>query len=158
MMVHALIHTQGVVLNRTYIALELAYQDVSGFRTHFIITSPISFSKMKQKYRHVHADVLVTTHSGTPYSNVIQFLKDRQAFLRLYCKTDRICFGFKGNSYQPQILRDAGIADTINVEIFEVVPPLAHSGIWHPHCSWHKSRGKCALVALEHILFHLHCQ
>lgn len=148
---HALVHTQGVVLGNTYLPLELAYRDVLGGSAHFLITSPLNYSKMKRLYPHARPDVLVTTVQGIPYSEVLHFLKLRFQILSSTFPSTPILFGYKGNSYQPQVLVDAGIPNRVNVERFGV-PALQ---VTNHICRWHKgNRRKCALVALEQILSH----
>lgn len=149
-MIHALVHSQGVVLGSTYYALELAYEDVTGTRAHFHITSPLGYYKMRRCYPHARPDVLVIAKGGTPYSKVLDFLKRRFRYLR-DCWGEAVVFGYKGESYQPQVLRDAGISRIINVEKLGV-PALR---ITDNACSWHKrTLSKCALVALNQILDH----
>lgn len=148
-MIHAVVHTQGVVLNRTYVPLELAYRDVLGVQAHFLITSPISFSRMRKLYPNSRPDVLVLADQGTPYSSVLNFLKFRYDCLHnVYPQT---VFGYKGNSFQPQVLKDAGIPFILNLEKFGI-PAIIRSGT----CPWHiGNQRKCALAALEHIFRHV---
>lgn len=150
-MMHALVHTQGVVLGKTYIPLELAYLDVLGGRAHFLITSPLNYSKMKRLYPNARPDVLVTTVKGVAYSEVLNYLKQRFQVLSSTFPSTPIVFGYKGDSYQPQVLLDAGIPNRVNVERFGVPALKVTDNI----CYWHKgNRRKCALAALEQILSH----
>lgn len=150
-MIHAIVHTQGVVLGRTYMPLELAYWDITNFRAHFIITSPINYYKMRRLYPHSRPDVMMITDGGTPYSEVLRFLRNRYLYLQQIL-APRIVFGYKGESFQPQVLRDAGIPDRVNLEVYGV-PPLKHENA-NGACPWHKgNRSKCALVALDRILW-----
>ena len=147
MMIHALVHSQGVVLGRTYFALELAYEDVTGKRAHFLINSPICYSKMRQCYPHARPDVVVTRKGGTPYFKVLNYLRFRY---RSLCKRwgDAVLFGYKGKSYQPKVLQNAGIPRIFNVEKLGV-PALQ---ITNNACRWHKSTlSKCAVIALDQI-------
>lgn len=146
---HALVHTQGVVLGQTYLPLELAYRDVLGGSAHFLITSPLNYSKMKRLYPHARPDVLVTTVQGVPYSQVLHYLQLRFQILSTTFPSIPIVFGYKGNSYQPQVLLDAGIPNRVNVEMYGV--PALHGT--DRTCPWHKgNRRKCALGALEQML------
>ena len=147
-MTHALIHTQGVVLGKKYVTLELAYQDVMGIRAHFHIRSPLNYSAMRKFYPNARPDVVVITEGGTSYAEVIHFLKLR--FRRLSNELGPyVIFGYKGESYQPQVLRDAGIPHIMNVEKFGV-PALK---VTDKACYLHKrNESKCALVALDQIL------
>lgn len=143
-MISAIVHTQGVVLDSTYVPLELAYIDVLGVRAHFHINSPIPYTAMRKIYPNSRPDVTVITEGGTPYAQVLAFLKKRfELFVAMHPST---VFGYKGESFQPQVLRDAGIPSMINLEKFGI-PALRRSF----QCSWHR-RGKCAVAALEHIL------
>lgn len=149
-MIHALVHTQGVVLRHTYIPLELAYQDVFGVRAHFHIRSPINYSKIRKLFPFARPDVIVITEGGTPYSEVLDFLKLRFRYLSSHIP--HVVFGYKGETYQPQVLNDAGIPNKVNIEKFGV-PALQMTP--NP-CRWHKgSPSKCAVAALEQILRHV---
>lgn len=149
-MVHALVHTQGVVLGQTYLPLELAYQDILGVRAHFHIVSPLNYSKMRRHFPDARPDVIVITQGGTPYSEVLAFLRLR--FKYLSSLIPHVVFGYKGACYQPQVLKDAGIPHTINIEVFGV-PALQKT---HEACRWHKgSPSKCAVAALDQMLRHV---
>ena len=148
---HAIIHTKGVVLGNKYIPLELAYKDVKGLVCHFQITSPMTFSNMRRIYPNCRPDVQVTVTGGTSYQETINFLKNRFDFLTTCFPDTSVVFGYKGELYQPQILRDAGIPNIVNVEIFGV-PPLRQNFKTEVSCSLHKGNlNKCALVALYQI-------
>ena len=151
-MMHAITHTKGVVLNKTYIPLELAYQDVTGLLCHFHITSPMTYSKMRRMYPHCRPDVEVSINHGIPYSEVLKFLKNRHESLQQMYPYTSIIFGYKGEMYQPQILKDAAIPNIVNVERYGV-PPLHPVIINDIFCSLHKGNlNKCALVALNQIV------
>lgn len=150
-MAHALVHSVGVVLGNTYVPLELAYSDVTGYHVNFLITSPINFAKIRRLYPSSRPDAIVTTTDGVPYSCVLAFLKQRQETLRAQFGTPVVVFGYKGSSYQSNVLKDAGIAHHLNVETLGV-PKLTH----HEHtCPWHKGPSKCAAAALNQMLTHL---
>lgn len=153
-MIHALVHTQGVVLGNTYVPLELAYRDCLGERAHLLITSPLNYSKMKRLYPNARPDVLVTTVEGVAYSQVLDYLKRRFQVLSHTFPSSPVLFGYKGNSYQPRVLLDAGIPNRVNVEKFGVPALQVVSGI--DTCPWHKGNRhrKCARAALEQILSH----
>lgn len=149
-MLSAIVHTQGVVLGSTYFPLEMAYHDILGARAHFLITSPLPYAAMRKFYPHARPDALVVTEGGTPYSEVLDFLRLRFRFLA--SQFPAVVFGYKGESYQPQMLRDAGIGSVVNVEKFGV-PALQ---VTTNACRWHRaSPSKCAATALEQILRHL---
>lgn len=151
-MMHALVHTQGVVLGKTYLPLELAYRDVLGESAHFLITSPLNYSKMKRLYPHARPDALVSTAEGVPYSRVLDYLKLRYQILSFAFPSTPVFFGYKGESYQPRVLLDAGIPNRVNVERYGV-PSLRRTTASSDTCRWHKgNRRKCALAALEQIL------
>lgn len=147
-MIAALVHTQGVVLDSQYVPLEMAYLDALGGRAHVHITSPISFTAMRKFFPHSRSDVTVITEGGTSYRQVLAFLRDRFQLLS-YHLGPTVAVGYKGASYQPQILRDAGIPSLVNVETLGV--PALTSAVGE--CPWHRgSRSKCAAVALNQIL------
>lgn len=147
---HAIIHTKGVVLNETYFPLELAYLDVTGLLCNFHITSPMNYSQMRRMFPNCRSDVQVTVTDGTPYSEVLKFLRNRYNFLStLYPDTS---FGYKGEKYQPKILRDAGIPNIVNVERFGVPPLNRKVTVTNVYCPLHKGNmNKCALEALNQI-------
>lgn len=148
-MIHAIIHTVGVVLGKTYIPLELSYQDTCGCQAHFLINSPINYSKMRRYYPHSRPDAFVTMTEGVPYSEILWFLKNRHRYLE---NIFGICiFGYKGNSYQTKVLDDANIMNRINLECL-MVPRLNHI---QDDCPWHKGPSKCSQAALKDILNHL---
>lgn len=154
-MIHAIVHTQGVVLGNTYIPLELAYWDRLGESAHLLIASPLNYSKMKRLYPNARPDVLVTTVEGVPYSRVLDYLKWRLEVLSDAFPSIPILFGHKGNSYQPRVLLDAGIPNRVNVETLGVPALRAVSNT--DTCRWHKGNRprKCARAALEQILNHV---
>lgn len=150
---HAIIHTKGVVLNERYVPLELAYRDICGLLCHFQITSPMTFSQMRKMFPDCRPDVDVSVNKGTPYSDALTFLRNRYEFLQSKFPEKTIVFGYKGEKYQPQILHDADIFDTVNVEMYGV-PPLNSipATTAHVSCFLHKGKSeKCALVALNRI-------
>lgn len=154
---HAIIHTKGAVLGNTYVPLELAYQDTLGTFCYFLITSPMNYSKMVRHYPGVRSDVLVTTTQGTSYSDILHFLRNRFEFLQNTFPDVPVVFGCKGESYQPKILRDAGISNIVNVEKFGV--PSINRGpiptVNPVSCPYHKGNlSKCAAVALQQIVSH----
>lgn len=160
-MLSALVHTQGVVLGSSYVPLEMAYVDVLGVQAHFLITSPISFTAMRKFYPHSRSDVTLVTEGGTPYSHVLEFLRTRyQCLLLLQAPSAAaVVFGYKGGSYQPQILRDAGIPSIFNIEKWgsgAALPALPPPPPLHTAaaCPFHppRFRSKCAAVAIDAIL------
>jgi hypothetical protein len=85
---------------------------------------------------------------GTPYSEVLRFLKQRKNLIENLL--DVCVFGYKGKSYQVKVLDDAGIVNHINLETFQL-PKLNYVG----QCPYHKGPSKCSRAALAQILFHL---
>lgn len=160
-MLSALVHTQGVVLGSSYVPLEMAYVDVLGVQAHFLITSPISFTAMRKFYPHSRSDVTLITDGGTPYSHVLEFLRTRYQcllLLLLQAESSAVVFGYKGGSYQPQILRDAGIPSIFNIEewgddsVPALPPPPRATCPFHPPTRF---RSKCAAAAIEAMLRHV---
>lgn len=154
-MMHAIIHTKGVLLNKIYVPLELAYHDFTGEICHFHIQSPMTYSAMRKFFPNARPDVYVTTTDGTPHPNVLGFLKTRQTYLRSLLPSEvPVVFGYKGENFQPQILKEAGIENIVNVETFGV-PPLDRHVQPSSVCHLHKGNlNKCALVALKQIASH----
>lgn len=141
MAVHALVHTQGVVLGNKYIPLELAYIDVTGYEIYFSITSPLTYFEAKRLYPHCRPDAFMSTRSGVPYPAALQFLRQRYETLVLLFGDD-VRFGHKGPTYQKEILLRAGLDDRlVNVEAFGV-PNLKRLYLQHPmrRCSLHSAR------------------
>lgn len=151
----AIVHTKGVVLGDKYVPLELAYCDVTGLLSCFHITSPMNYSKMRKCYPLARPDVEVTTSGGIIYSDVLKYLKDRYEFLQNLFPNTEIVFGYKGGSFQPNILKDAGIRNIMNVEQLGV-PTVNRNIMNSANCPLHKGNlKKCALVALNQITHHL---
>lgn len=158
MALHALVHTQGVVLGKQYIPLELGYIDVTGYEIHFQITSPLSYSKAKRFYKSFIPDAIMTTRQGQPYSDVLRFLRERYHELSRLYKTPEIYFGYKGRSYQPTVLRDAGLERVINVDTLGL-PALRHLAtsynVGQFTCPFHNQSFKCARLAVRLIWYAL---
>lgn len=152
MTVHAIVHTQGVVLGRHYHPLELAYADRLGHVAHLLIASPIRYSDMKRQYPRSFPDVLMSVEGGASYSSVLSFLQGRYRLLQRAYPSSDIVFGYKGQSYQSDILRDAGLSNTVNLESLGRMPRLDHRTRYHPYCPWHRGHSKCALDAVARIL------
>lgn len=148
---HAIIHTKGVVLGDTYLPLELAYKEATGLAYNFLIKSPMNFSKMRRWYPDCRPDVKVTTEEGTSYSEVLNFLRSRYAYLQTIYPFEPIVFGYKGELYQPKILIEAGIPNIINVETLGVPPLKRNLKVDFP-CPHHKGDpNKCAQMAVGQI-------
>lgn len=158
MYIVALTHTEGVILNNKYIILELAYQDMLGLHKHFLIQSPICYTKAKMynKYLKKSLEVIMCTsyqlngHKVYKFSEILEFLKERYAFLQ-YFYSFKIHFGYKGRSFQRNILSKCNIPN-INIECFGI-PPIRTLLSMYPYitknCCYHKHYyNKCA----EHIL------
>lgn len=154
MEVHAIVHTTGVTLGRSYVPLEFAYTDSLGFQAHFLITSSIGFYEARRRFPHCgDPDVFMSTRAGSSIARVHKFLRKRYAVLSKSLGS-RVAFGYKGNGFQARFLVDAGIPNIINLETLGV-PPLPTLAQSHPrkHCPWHPSaRNKCARHAVEMLV------
>lgn len=161
MAVHALVHTTGVVLEKKYFPLELAYWDVTGYEIHFLLNSPYSYSNLIQRFPHASPDALVTTDRGTSLSSILHFLRVRHQQLRETFPNTAIVFGCKGNNMQMDILKQTNLPHLVNVETLGV-PSLKVLSLMFPHlvlpsCSWHVKQSKCARVAV-HLVATYMCQ
>lgn len=158
MVVVALTHTEGVILNNKYVVLELAYRDVLGMQKHFFIQSPICYTKAKQcnKYLKKSLEVIMCTSSQFngdkvyKFYEVLQFLRDRYELLRYYFGYN-IQFGYKGKSFQRDILVKCNIP-CFNIEQWGV-PSIKTLMNLYPFvktsCGYHMHHyNKCA----QHIL------
>lgn len=158
MMFVALIHTEGVILSRKYNVLELAYSDILGTNKHFLIKSPISYTEAKQRNKYLHKSLQVIMCKSNYYYNervytideIKHFLKSQYVLLNLYYGPS-IQFGYKGKSYQKDILKECNIP-CVNIETFGV-PSIKRLIAKYPrvkkYCFYHKlPYNKCA----EHIL------
>ena len=113
--VDAFVHTEGVVLGSRYVPLELTYRDRLGYETTFRINSPVSFQEARAAHLHVRPEAIMLTSHGVPYHETLRFLQDRFHLLQQRSR-EPVVFGYKGESYQPNVLRDAGIPKILNVE------------------------------------------
>lgn len=140
----AFVHTQGVVLGKKYIPLELSYVDFMGYRQTFLIQSPISYKKAIRCYPLSKPEVIMTTRNGIPIEYIVRFLKERYNLL------GRSPFLCKGESYQPDILKRANIPYT-NIETVSKVPSIRTLERLYPYidktnCPFHAypGRNKCS--------------
>lgn len=143
----ALVHTEGVLLSNKYYVLELAYRDIEGTSRTFFIKSPISYRRAIRENPHLHKSLETIVCTKNYYKNnrvhsflyVIRFLQDK--FRRLDGT-----FGYKGKSFQSDVLRKANIP-AVNVEMLGV-PSISMLSTYHPQrapCSFHPGDGyKCA--------------
>lgn len=163
-MIHAFIHTQGVVLDKKYHPLELAYVDVLGHEAHFLITSPLSFAEAKQNHLHVRPDAIMTTKAGVTYSTACRFLRERQHVLSVQLNTPEIRFGHKGAGNQTPLLKAAGLLHLSNVEVYRVPSLRVLEQMWGPSilpprgiCPYHAHPlSKCAFRAVRLVWYVLH--
>lgn len=163
MSIVALCHTEGVVLrNKKYCVLELAYYDVYRVSRHFLVRSPISYRNALRTQailpkslevlmcrKHFYKDQKVYT-----FQEIIAFLQERYGQLKTLFGIS-VVFGYKGGSYQPDVLVKAGIP-SFNIErlgcpsIRSLTQPLL---VLRPPCLFHPStENKCALHILQLIL------
>lgn len=155
MTVHALVHTTGVILEKKYVPLELAYWDVTGYEIHFLLNSPYSYSDTIRRFPHASPDVLVTIDRGTSLSSVLHFLRVRHQQLQQTFPNVEIVFACKGNNMQMDVLKQAHLQHIVNVETLGV-PSLRVLSQMFPNfvffgCSWHIKYGKCARSAVRLI-------
>lgn len=166
MILVALIHTEGVILFHKYVILELAYADILGQKKHFFIQSPISYQQAIKTHRSLHKSLEVIMcqsrrykgHKVYRFYEIIHFLKSR--YYTFYQRFGRcVIFGYKGKSFQQDILRRCSIP-SFNVENIGVpnISTLArlYSHLYLPHCLFHKSPfNKCAEYILRLILHYI---
>lgn len=158
MQIVALVHTEGVLLSNKYVILELAYCDLLGIKKHFLIQSPISYTKAKKsnKYLNKSLEVIMCVsntfgnHKVYKFGEVCQFLKERYFLLKFYFGSN-IRFGYKGKSFQRDIFVKCNIP-SINIEFLKI-PCIKKMMSYFPfiekNCIYHvKSHNKCA----EHVL------
>lgn len=161
----AIIHTEGVILFNKYVILELAYADILGVHRNFFIQSPMCYkaAKKQNKYLHMSQEVIMCTSSMYhgqrvyKYREIVYFLKHRYRFFYNYFKGN-IKFGYKGKSFQENILRQSYIP-CINIEIFGI-PAIKMLMKWFPKikksCLNHKYKNnKCAKHILHLIKLHI---
>jgi hypothetical protein len=161
----AFVHCQGVVLGKKHFPLEVTYCDRTGFWRTFRINSPLSFYETKRIYPKAIPHAIVSTTGGISYDGLLQFLRDRHAALFWSNGgTKRVVFGHKGGSYQPDVLRDAGITHLLDVEHLGV-PSLSHLVEKYRHtivatmpfCPNHQPRlKKCSALAAMLVTVELH--
>lgn len=167
MYVAALIHTEGVLLFNKYVVLELAYSDDLGVTRHFLIKSPMSYTKAKKHHNHLKKSLEVImccsdyfkNHKVYKFFEIMQFLKARYTLLQRYHLGKSIHFGYKGKSFQQDILKKCHIPN-VNIECFGV-PSIQTLMINYPFvrkdCIYHKKPfNKCAEHILRLINIYLH--
>lgn len=158
MQIVALTHTEGVILSNKYVILELAYCDLLGIKEHFLIQSPISYTKAKicNKYLKKSLEVIMCissnfkNHRVYKFGQVCQFLKERYFLLKSYYGSN-IRFGYKGKSFQQDILLKCNIP-SINIEFLKI-PSIKTLMLYYPDikkkCVYH---AKCSNKCAEHVL------
>lgn len=156
---HAIIHTTGVVLGKTYVPLELSYIDVTGYEIHLQITSPMSYHEATTQYSHIRPDAIMSTYRGVALDKVISFLNIRYQQLQQQFPDTLIVFGHKGNGTQLQFLQQTQIPHLENVEQLGV--PALHilaemyPSVTIPPCSLHVKCFKCSRAAVRLIAAHM---
>lgn len=158
MQIVALTHTEGAILSNKYVILELAYCDLLGTKKHFLIQSPISYTKARKRNKYLKKSLEVIMcvsstfkgHKVYKIGEVCQFLKEQYFLLKSYFGND-IRFGFKGKSFQRDIYIKCNIP-CINIEFLRI-PNIKLLMSYFPfiekNCIYHsKVDNKCA----EHIL------
>lgn len=153
-MITALVHSQGIVVDKKFYALEIAYIDVTGYRRVFLVNSPFTFHDIRYMYPKLRIHVLMTRYDGTSYGDVVKFLKQRYEHLSQQFPNTSIVFGHKGESYQKNVLESARVP-RINIEKYGV-PSLSelenmfpeitvscpnHVGIYKNKCAY-----RCTLL------------
>lgn len=142
MSVHAIVHTTGVVLGKTYVPLELAYVDVTGYEITLQLKSPMSFKDAKRHFPHARPDAIMSSYKGLTVDDVMHFLRSRYVQLQLECCQADIVFGCKGRSQMNVLI---GLPHVENLETVGV-PSL--KVLRHPHtvdCPLHVApTPKCA--------------
>lgn len=158
--IHALVHTQGTVVTNRYLILEVAYVDVTGATMHCHVKSPLSFGNAKRINPGIRSDVIMTNEHGVSYASVLNFLCDRYRCLQEQLNETEIVFGYRGNNYQPKILRDTGLPHIVNIESLGTLPSLKTLlGTSNGGCPFHtRDTLKCARRAVEFMWNALHQQ
>ena len=155
----AWIHTEGALLRNRYHVFELAYQDILGVQKTFFIKSPISYylAKKQNPYLHKSCETIICkkdmykNNKVYSFNTVLSFLKRQFYMLSIMFKN--CLFGYKGTSFQQDILKKANIP-AVNLEDlnFPSITTLAHR---YPHierkdCPFHPSKvNKCATYILN---------
>lgn len=157
--VHALVHTTGVVLGREYVPLEVAYCDVTGYEYCFLLRSPMSFRVAQTNYPYVQPDARMSTHNGVTLDTVRQFVHDRISILKDVLKRSDIVFGYKGESHQKKFLDLMDVPHTVNVERF-LVPSLFILRQLYPYmvvtdCPYHVTISRCAFSAVRMLITYM---
>lgn len=151
----AWIHTEGVILLNQYYVLELAYEDILGCKKLFLIKSPASYYTAKQINPHLDKSCEVifcrrSIYKNCPVYNFAQVLDFLWGKFQKF-GPDAV-FGYKGRSYQYDILKKANIPG-INLEMLNMPSITTLTKMFpnvkrHP-CKFHMSeKNKCA----AHIL------
>lgn len=156
MAVHALVHTTGVVFDREYVPLEVAYLDVTGLAQDFLVKSPLSFREAKKRFPRIRPDAKMSTRDGFTLDDIRQFLLSRNAFLQKLLNRPDVVFGYKGDSYQKTFLDRMRLPHVLNVERF-LVPTIARLRYMYPflifpECPHHVTSSRCARATV-HLLF-----
>lgn len=155
-MIAALVHSQGYVFDKHFYCLELAYTDIWGHHCVFLIKSPRSYKNLKMLRPKLPITVLVNRPGKTvSYNYVIDFLRKKYGNFQRLLPYETIVFGYKGKSYQSDILQHARIPHIVNMEIFGV-PRIDLLMEMYPEeqrmCDLHPKREKrCAELILRLI-------
>lgn len=120
-MIAALVHSQGYVLDKHFYCLEIAYTDVLNHHSLFLVKSPRSYTTLKMLRPKLPLTVSVNPPGETvSYNYVINFLRKNYSKFEILFPGETIVFGYKGKSYQSDVLQHACIPYIVNVEIFGV--------------------------------------
>ena len=147
-MIAAIVHSQGFVINKMFYCLEFSYTDILERRHHFFVESPFTFSNLKFHYPLLPITVTVNPPMRMKYNEVLKFLRLKYRELEKAFPDRRLFFGYKGKSYQLDILYNAGIEKVMNVENLGV-PSIQRLTEMYPEelmlCRYHPRREtRCA--------------
>lgn len=155
-MIAALVHSQGYVFDKQFYCLEIAYTDILNHRSLFLVKSPRSYTTLKRLRPKLPITVSVNPPGETvSYNYVIGFLRKKYRGFQKLFPGETIVFGYKGKSYQSDVLQHACIPYIVNIEIFDV-PRIDLLMEMYPDekrkCHYHPKREKrCAELILRLI-------
>jgi hypothetical protein len=157
--IDAFVHTQGVVWGDRYVVLEFSYFDRTGAQLTALVRSPAPYRRAKCMFpTSLEPDAIVSTRYGMSYSQLLAFLAERYRLLQSESQ-QQVVFGYKGSTYQPNVLRASGVPCIFNVERWGL-PSLAQLAKSHPEvsmrvrCPHHVRPGfdKCSEIAARLVL------
>lgn len=153
-MIAAMVHSQGYVIDKHFYCLEFAYSDILNNQHLFLVESPWSYSCIKYHYPKLPLTVSVNTPGETvSYKYVIKFLRNQYKNLKKWIPNEKVIFGYKGRCFQSNILRHARVPHTVNVESLGV-PSIDQLMEMYPDedmkCDSHpKQEKRCAELILR---------